>query len=100
MLSESGTDYLQVRSGFLSYDKMDAFFDGEIHQAQLPGSRELDWPTFRGHTMSLSVSPGPDHPSYEPFQRELRGYFDTYAVDGVFTIPTTCWITAARFAAK
>jgi len=99
MLSESGTDYAQVLSGFRSYDKMDAFFDGEIHQAQLRGSRELDWPTFRGHTMSLSVSPGSDHPGHEAFQRELRRHFETYAVEGVLTIPTTCWITAARFAA-
>jgi SAM-dependent methyltransferase len=100
LLAESGTDYARVLSGYRTHDKMEAFFDGEIHQAQLPGSRELDWPTFRGHTMSLSVSPGTDHPGHEAFQRELRRYFETYAADGMLTIPTTCWITAAGFAAK
>jgi hypothetical protein len=47
--------------------------------------------------MSLSVSPQPGHPNHEVFLRELRRYFDTYASAGIFTTPTLCWITAARF---
>jgi hypothetical protein len=50
-----------------------------------------------GHTMSLSVSPQPGHPNHEAFQSALRQYFDTYARDDVFSMPTICWITAARF---
>jgi hypothetical protein len=76
---------------------MDNFLDGELHQAQLPGLRQLDWPTFRGHAMSLSVTPRPDHPGFEAFERALRSYFDTYAKQGIFTLPTTCWISAGRF---
>jgi hypothetical protein len=76
---------------------MEMLFDGEFHHDELPGLRQLDWLTFRGHTMSLSVAPQTGLPNHEAFQRELRRHFDTYACDGIFTMPTTCWITAARF---
>jgi SAM-dependent methyltransferase len=98
LMSEHGTDYTRVvRSGYRSYNRMDTFFDGELHQTQLPGLRQLDWTTFRGHTMSLSVSPQPSQPSFAEFESALRKYFDTYAHAGIFTMPTICWITAGRF---
>jgi ubiquinone/menaquinone biosynthesis C-methylase UbiE len=97
LMSTHGTDYTRVRSGYRSYDKMDTFFDGELHQAQLPGLRQLDWESFRGHTMSLSVSPQPGHAGFDAFQHALRLYFETHARDGFLTMPTICWITAARF---
>ena len=62
---------------------MKSFFDGEFHHAELPGLRQLDWDAFRGHTMSLSVSPRPGHPGHQAFQHALRCYFDTYARDGI-----------------
>ena len=46
---------------------------------------------------SLSVTPPPDHPGYDAFERALHIYFDSYAVDEIFTMPTACRITAARF---
>jgi ubiquinone/menaquinone biosynthesis C-methylase UbiE len=95
-----GTDYSRVRSGYRTHEKVDTFFDGELRQAQLPGLRQLDWPTFRGHTMSLSVTPQPGHPGHQAFARALRSYFDTFARDGIFTMPTICWITAARFRSR
>ena len=98
MMSSHGIDYTgAVRSGYRTYDKMEMLFDGEFHHVQLPGLRQLDWDTFRGHTMSLSVSPQPDHPNHAVFKRALRQYFDAYSRNGVFTMPTLCWITAARF---
>ena len=97
LMETHSPDYVRVRSGFRAYYKMDTLFDGEIHQLQLPGVRLLDWPTFRGHTMSLSVAPGPEHPNNAAFLRDLRRYFDTFAHAGVYTMPTTCWITAANF---
>jgi SAM-dependent methyltransferase len=100
MLSTLAVDYGHLRAGFRGYDQMDAFFDGELHQAKLPGICELDWPTFSGHAMSLSVVPHPGHPKYEAFQCELRRHFDLYARAGVLTIPTKSWITAARFRAR
>jgi ubiquinone/menaquinone biosynthesis C-methylase UbiE len=97
LMSTHGTDYTRVRSGYRSYDQMDTFFDGELHQVQLPGLRPLDWPTFSGHAKSLSVTPRPGHPGYDAFERALRLYFESNARDGILTMPTICWITAARF---
>jgi ubiquinone/menaquinone biosynthesis C-methylase UbiE len=98
MMSTHGIDYTGVvRSGYRTYDKTETLFDGEFHHAELPGLRQLDWDTFRGHTMSLSVSPQPGHPNHEAFQRELLRYFSAHAVAGILTMPTICWITAARF---
>jgi ubiquinone/menaquinone biosynthesis C-methylase UbiE len=98
LMSTHGIDYSRVvRSGYRSYDKVETFFDGELHQAHLPGVRLLDWETFSGHARSLSVTPQPDHPGYADFERAMRVYFEAYSRDGVFTMPTICWITAARF---
>jgi hypothetical protein len=97
LMSTHGTDYTRVRSGYRAYDTMDTFFDGELHRAQLPGVRLLDWETFSGHAKSLSVTPQPDHPGYGAFERALRIYFEAHSSDGVVTMPTICWITAARF---
>jgi ubiquinone/menaquinone biosynthesis C-methylase UbiE len=101
VLCAHSADYVRVRSGFRTYDSMENFFDGELHQAQIHGTRQFpDWRTFRGHTMSLSVSPQPGHPNYEVFERELRVHFDAFAQAGILTIPTICWITAARFSPR
>jgi len=98
LMETHGPDYTHVvGTGYRTYDRMEDFFDGEFHHAELPGTRPLDWDTFRGHTMSLSVSPQPGHPNHQAFQQALRSYFETYARDGILTLPTTCWITAARF---
>lgn len=96
MMSEYGTDYVRVRSGYRSYGAMDNLFPGEIHEAQLPGLRPLDWESFSGHARSLSVTPQPGHPNHQGFERALREYFAAYAVDGILTMPTMCWITVAR----
>jgi len=101
LLTDHGTDYTSVvRSGYRIYDNMKGYFDGEFHHIQLPGTRALDWPNFRGHTMSLSVTPQPGHPGFETFEQALRLYFDTYAEAGILTLPTTCWISAGRFRAQ
>ncbi len=98
MMSAHGVDYRGVvYSGYRTYDKAETLFDGEFHHDELPGQRQLDWDTFRGHTMSLSVSPQPGHPKHEVFQRELLHYFSSFAREGILTTPTICWITAARF---
>jgi ubiquinone/menaquinone biosynthesis C-methylase UbiE len=99
LLETHGVDYARVvRAGYRSYDTMETFLDGDLHQVQIQGTRDYsDYRTFRGHTMSLSVSPQPGHPKNEVFERELRAHFDTFARGGVLTIPTVCWITAGRF---
>lgn len=97
LMSVHGPDYVRVRSGLRDYDKLEDLFDGELHRAQLHGFRKLDWKNFRGHTMSLSISPQPSHPGYEAFERALRQYFDTHAIDGTLMMPTICWINVGRF---
>jgi ubiquinone/menaquinone biosynthesis C-methylase UbiE len=97
LMATHGLDYNHVvRSGYRTYDQTETLFTGEYHHDQLPGVRQLDWDTFRGHTMSLSVSPPLGHPGYQAFHDALRQYFDGYARQGIFTMPTICWITAAR----
>ena len=98
MLATHGTDYTHVRYGYRTYEKMDSFLDGEVHQEEVHSTRSLDWDGFRGQVMSLSVSPPPEHPKFASFQRELQEYFDRFARNGLLTVPTTCWITAGRFA--
>lgn len=100
LMANYGTDYAHVRFGYRRYEKVGNFFDGELHQVQLPGTRTFDWTTFRGQVMSLSVSPLPGHSGHETFARELRRYFERFARDGILTTPTVCWITAARFAGR
>jgi SAM-dependent methyltransferase len=98
LLSEHGTDYKYTRSGYRVHDNLLEVFgpEAELHQEHLPGTQQLDWPGFRGQMMSLSVVPRDDHPNYAAFQRELRAYFDRHADDGILTMPTTCYVTAAR----
>ena len=101
LMSTHGLDYTTtVRDGYRSYERMDTFFDGELHQAQLPGLRQFDWPTFSGYAQSLSISPQPGHPGYESFEQALRQYFDSSAQEGILTMPTVCWITAGRFGSQ
>jgi SAM-dependent methyltransferase len=96
LLADHGTDYTRIRSGYRSYETMDNFFHGELHQDQLHGTRTLDWTAFRGYALSLSVTPQPGHPKHEAFERELRRYFEAYAGGGMLTMPTICWINAGR----
>jgi hypothetical protein len=87
-----------VRAGYRVHDNLRELFDAScpFYQEQIPGTQELDWESFRGQTMSLSVVPQPEHAHYNAFQRELRAMFDEYSLNGVLTVPTTCFLTAAR----
>ncbi len=100
LMATHGTDYARVRSGYRTYDKMDTFFDGELHQAQISGLRQFDWTSFSGYAKSLSITPQPGHANYEGFERALAQYFDDHAREGILTMPTICWITAARFSTR
>jgi ubiquinone/menaquinone biosynthesis C-methylase UbiE len=98
IMAAHGKDYERVRSGYRTYDSMENFLDGQLHQEKIQGMRSLDWTSFSGHTRSLSVSPQPGDPGYAGFERALREHFDTYASEGLLAWPTICWITAGRFA--
>jgi ubiquinone/menaquinone biosynthesis C-methylase UbiE len=97
LMAAHGTDYERVRSGYRAYENMDLLFDGEIHQAQIPGLQQVDWQSFSGNARSLSVTPPPDSSGYAAFEKALHEYFDFFSTDGILTAPTLCWINAVRF---
>jgi ubiquinone/menaquinone biosynthesis C-methylase UbiE len=97
LMAVHGTDYTRVRCGYRTYDNMDLLFDGELRQAQIHGLRQMDWETISGHARSLSVTPQADSAGYATYEKALGEYFDTYAKNGILTVPTICWMTAARF---
>ena len=97
LMAAHGTDYTRVRCGYRSYDNMDSFFEGELHQEQIHGLRQMDWITFSGHARSLSVTPQPGDSGYAAFERALQAYFLAHSSEGILTMPTICWINAARF---
>jgi ubiquinone/menaquinone biosynthesis C-methylase UbiE len=98
LLARSGTDYKHVVGRYRTYENLSGWFDGEVHQAHINGTRELDWENFRGHTLSLSTAPRADSPQFATFEAEMHRYFEAHARNGILTIPVTCCITAARFA--
>ena len=97
LLATHGSDYVHVRYGYRTYEKIDGFLDGELHQEQVPSERRMAWEEFRGQILSLSVSPRPKDAGFPAFEQALREYFGRFACEGVLTVPTTCWITAGRF---
>jgi ubiquinone/menaquinone biosynthesis C-methylase UbiE len=101
LLTTHGTDYTNyVRSGYRIHENLHEFFPIAFRQAQLPGEEQLDWPSFRGQTLSLSVAPQPNNPHFPTFEAALRNHFDQFATNGVITIPTTCWITAGQLSTQ
>lgn len=101
LLREEGTDYTYVRGGYRIHENLRELFPEDVlfHQEQLHGTQQLDWESFRGFTLSLSVVPQQGDPRYDSFQRGLRDLFDRHSQGGEITFPTTCWITAVQLCA-
>jgi len=100
LLTTRGIDYNYVRAGYRVHDQLKDIFTADMHQAQIPGEQQLDWESFLGQTMSLSIVPAVNDPRFPAFTQRLREHFDRYAVDGVLTVETTCWITAGRISTQ
>jgi ubiquinone/menaquinone biosynthesis C-methylase UbiE len=100
LLTTRGVDHTYVRAGYRVHDKLQDIFTTDLHQTQIPGAQQLDWESFLGQTMSFSTIPTPDDPRFGAFTQRLREHFDTYAVDGVITVATTCWIAAGRISTR
>jgi ubiquinone/menaquinone biosynthesis C-methylase UbiE len=96
LLTTHGTDITYVRASYRVHENLDGIFTTDAHQIQIAGEQKLDWPSFRGQTMSLSMTPPPDASTFPAFERALRTYFDTFATNGVITTATTCWLNAGR----
>jgi SAM-dependent methyltransferase len=100
LLTSASTDYTYVRAGYRVHDHLDDVFIANRHSEQIPLEQKLTWDDFLGQTMSLSVTPPPGDPRNATFAQHLRDYFQTYAVDGILTMPTTCWIDAGRLSTQ
>ena len=100
LLTSESTDYTYVRAGYRVHDNLDGIFLANRHSEQIPLEQKLTWEAFLGQTMSLSVVPQPHDPRFSTFSQHLRDHFQTYAVDGTITIPTTCWIDVGRLSTQ
>jgi ubiquinone/menaquinone biosynthesis C-methylase UbiE len=83
-------------SGYRVHQNMQDLFASDYQEAQIHGEEHLDWDALLGSALSFSVTPNEDSPGYPAFVEALRSHFDTYAVAGKITMPTTCWVTAGR----
>ncbi|MGA7156281.1 MAG: class I SAM-dependent methyltransferase [Acidobacteriaceae bacterium] len=100
LLTNHGTDYADyVRGSYRIHENLDQVFTADRHHEQIHGQESLDWESFLGQTMSLSVTPPRDSPCFPAFHQDLRDYFTTYAIENQLTTPTTCWIDAGRISA-
>jgi SAM-dependent methyltransferase len=100
LLTHHGMDDNYARAGFRIHENLHEFFAADHHHAEIDGQQHLDWETFLGQTMSLSVVPQRGHPHAETFHHLLRDYFNTYASNGILTAPTKCWIDAGRLSTQ
>jgi ubiquinone/menaquinone biosynthesis C-methylase UbiE len=96
LLVQHGTDIHYVRAGYRVHESLSEIFVSDLHQAQLHSLQHLDWQAFLGQAMSFSMVPASNAPRFPSFQTALRRHFDEYAIDGVLTLVTTCWISAGR----
>lgn len=93
ILHQHGVDYTKLYSRYNVTEAVKGFFeDGVLQQAEFPGYEELTYEGLRGHTLSLSVTPQPDHPNYPGMQEALKEYFDKYQRDGKMRLPTNCHV--------
>ena len=100
LLTHHGIDDNYARAGFRVHENLQEFFAADHHHAEIDGEQQLDWETFLGQTMSISVVPQPGHPRAETFHRLLRDYFNTYSSNGILTTPTKCWIDAGHLSTQ
>lgn len=100
LLTHHGIDDNYARAGFRVHESLEQIFATDHHHAEIDGQQHLDWETFQGQVMSLSVVPQPGHPRAEIFHRLLRDYFKTHSTNGILTAPTKCWIDVGRLSTQ
>ncbi len=93
ILREHGIDYARLYSRYNVKEAVKGFFeDGALQQAEFPGEEELTYEALEGHTLSLSVTPKPDHPGFPAMQAALKSYFEKYQHDGTIRLPMNCHV--------
>jgi SAM-dependent methyltransferase len=91
ILRKHGIDYEQLRDRYNVKNAVRRFFEGgPVLEADFPGQEELTYEGLEGHTLSLSVTPQPDHAGFPAMQQALRRYFEKYQRDGKMRLPTNC----------
>lgn len=101
LLQEYGTDYAENRKRYEIGPSIDAFFNGgELFREQIPGEQRVTLDGLIGLTQSLSVSPMPDDPRYQPMLEALGEFFAKWQHGGELVVPTVCKLSCGRFAAK
>ena len=100
LLRERAIDHANSHTGYEVYRRIEDYFGGGFHHAEICGTMSLDWSKLRGMTMSLSHAPRMEDPKYPQVEQALRAYFDHYAADGEVTLQTRYWINAGRFGVR
>ena len=91
LLREHGLDYAAIRNQYNVDDAVNEFFSGsEIYKEVFRTVEELTYEEFEGRTLSLSVTPQPDHPRFPAFRSALQIYFDRYQSHGKIRWPLDC----------
>jgi SAM-dependent methyltransferase len=97
LLREHGIDYTSLRDRYNVDQAVREFFAGsQPQQVDFPSVENLTYEELEGHTLSLSVTPQPDHPKFPAFQQALREYFDRYESGGKLALPTRCRVVIAQ----
>jgi SAM-dependent methyltransferase len=97
ILLEYGTDYGRTRLGYGVYEEFAGLFGGgEMVRAEFKGEQGLTLAEFLGQTQSLSVVPRVGDAGYEAMRGALGEFFRRFAVDGVVTMATVCYLQACR----
>lgn len=73
------------------------FFSGcQVHKAQFSSVSELDFESFVGHNLSISVTPLPGHPRFPAFRQAVRDYFERHQSQGILALPVSCELYFAQ----
>jgi SAM-dependent methyltransferase len=93
ILREHGIDYARLYDRYNVAGAVRKFFaGGRLEEAEFAGAEELSYDGLEGHTLSLSVTPQPDHPGFPAMREALKSYFDKYQQGGAMRLPTNCHI--------
>jgi len=87
-----------THAAYEAYGRIKDLCVRDYHHEEIQGTMTLNWEELLGITMSLSHSPLHHDPRHGPFERELRVYFDRFALDGKVIWQTQYWINVGRFA--
>ena len=90
ILREYGTDYAALKHRYKLADRAREFFGVAMKAAEIQTATVFTWDELLGNALSLSVTPMPEDPRFEPFEQALRAFFEKYQSDGRIEMPIQC----------